>query len=200
MKVPKKIKGSSGFDVIAQAMESIISLKSNSQSVFFASQSLNLSLKYFPKYLKQSTINNCKYMSIASNLAGKAINISKTTAPHAVSYPFSSIYNISHGHAVSLTFNKFLKFNFINEKFSIGNFDLKKRYDIFFKIFKVKNINDLIFKIDLLKKNAQLEDNYEKLGINLDLNFDKFLKDINLLRLKNNPIQLKKSDIKKIIS
>ena len=132
MKVPRKIKSSSGFDAIAQAMESIISLKSNNQSVLFASQSLNLSLKYFPKYLKQSTMNNCKYMSIASNLAGRAINISKTTAPHAVSYPFSSMYNISHGHAVSLTFNKFLKFNFINEKFSISNFDLKKKVRYFF--------------------------------------------------------------------
>ena len=199
MKVPKKIKSSSGFDAIAQAMESIISLKSSNQSVLFATDSLKLSLKYFPNYLKSPTINNCKYMSIASNLAGKAINISKTTAPHAVSYPFSSIYNISHGHAVSLTFNKFLKFNFINEKSSISSFDLKKRYSIFFKIFKVKNINDLIFKIDLLKKDAKLENDYEKLGIDLDGNIDKFLNNINLLRLKNNPIQLNKNDIKKII-
>ena len=37
-------------------------------------------------------------MSIAANLAGKAISISKTTAPHAVSYPFTSLFNISHGH------------------------------------------------------------------------------------------------------
>ena len=41
-------------------------------------------------------------MCLAANLSGAAINISKTTAPHAVSYPFTSIYNISHGHAVSL--------------------------------------------------------------------------------------------------
>ena len=53
-------------------------------------------------------------MCFAANLAGKAINISRTTAPHAVSYPFTSLYNISHGHAVSLTLEKFLKFNFIN--------------------------------------------------------------------------------------
>ena len=48
-------------------------------------------------------------MSLAANYAGKAINISKTTAPHAVSYPFTSLYNISHGHAVSLFFEKFFK-------------------------------------------------------------------------------------------
>ena len=50
-------------------------------------------------------------MSIAANRSGKAIAISKTTAPHAVSYPFTSHFNIKHGHAVSLTLNKFLRFN-----------------------------------------------------------------------------------------
>ena len=47
-------------------------------------------------------------MGIAANLAGKAISISKTTAPHAASYPFTSLFNISHGHAVSLFLKVFL--------------------------------------------------------------------------------------------
>ena len=199
IKVPKKIKSSSGFDAIAQSMESIISLKSTPESILFAKQSLKLSIDYFAQYLAKPSLNNSKFMSLASHLAGKAINISKTTAPHAVSYPFSSLYKISHGHAVSLTFNKFLKFNFVNSKYSISSFDLKSRYDIFFEIFKVDNIDDLIFKLDILKKNASLEDNYKKLGINIDRNIDKFLRDINMLRLKNNPIKLQKNDIKNII-
>ena len=33
---------------------------------------------------------NATEMAIAANLAGKAISISKTTAPHAISYPFTS--------------------------------------------------------------------------------------------------------------
>ena len=63
-------------------------------------------------------------MAIASNFAGKAINISKTTAPHATSYPFTSIYNISHGHAVGLFFERFFKFNFDNRNKSETSFDL----------------------------------------------------------------------------
>ena len=42
-------------------------------------------------------------MAVASNLAGQAINISKTTAPHAWSYGFTYNYDIPHGHAVWLT-------------------------------------------------------------------------------------------------
>ena len=41
-------------------------------------------------------------------LFGKAISITKTSVPPALSYPFTSHFGISHGHAVSLTFNEFL--------------------------------------------------------------------------------------------
>ena len=55
-------------------------------------------------------------MSLAACYSGKAISITKTSVPHALSYPFTSHFGISHGHAVSLTFNEFLKFNFIHSE------------------------------------------------------------------------------------
>ena len=74
-------------------------------------------------------------MSLAANLSGKAINISRTTAPHAVSYPFTAHFGISHGHAVSLTIEKFLKFNYDKINYSNSNFDLNKRYENIFDTF-----------------------------------------------------------------
>ena len=94
-------------------MESLISKKSNDKSVDFASQSLKISLQNYISFLENPNLKNAAQMSIASNLAGKAINISKTTAPHATSYPFTSLFNVSHGHAVSLFFENFFKFNLI---------------------------------------------------------------------------------------
>jgi alcohol dehydrogenase class IV len=41
-------------------------------------------------------------MHQAANLAGKAINLTTTTAAHAMSYKMSSLYGIAHGHAVAL--------------------------------------------------------------------------------------------------
>ena len=121
---PNKIKASAGFDAIAQALESLVSKKSNSQSVDYASKSLKYLL--IVTFLKDPNMKNATEMSIASNLAGKAISISKTTAPHATSYPFTSLFNISHGHAVSLFFEKFFKFNYDNKDKSDVSFDLKK--------------------------------------------------------------------------
>ena len=104
---PNKIKASAGFDAIAQALESLISKKSNNQSVEYATKSLKVSINSYISFLNNPNLKNATEMSIAANLAGKAISISKTTVPHATSYPFTSLFNISHGHAVSLFFEKF---------------------------------------------------------------------------------------------
>lgn len=48
---------------------------------------------------------------MASNLAGRAINIAKTTTAHAVSYPLTSYFKIPHGQAVALALPHFFEFN-----------------------------------------------------------------------------------------
>ncbi len=199
IKNKKTLKASAGFDAISQAVESIISVKSTKQSLIYATKSLDFSLKSYLEFIKKPTLTNTTNMSLAALYSGKAISISKTTAPHAVSYPFTSLYNISHGHAVSLTLEKFLKFNFVNSEKRIAKFDIKKRYFKLFSIFKVKTIYELEKKIILLKKNANLTDDFRKLNINIDSNIEKILKGVNLMRLGNNPVKLEKNDIKNII-
>ena len=91
------------MDAIAQAVESLISIRSNKHSVEYSKISLENSLKYLENHIKNKTFQTSYKMSVAALNAGKAINISRTTAPHALSYPFSSHYGIQHGHAVILT-------------------------------------------------------------------------------------------------
>ena len=197
---PNKIKASAGFDAIAQALESLVSRKSNDQSVDFASKSLRVSVNSFISFVNDPNMKNATEMSIAANLAGKAISISKTTAPHAASYPFTSLFNISHGHAVSLFFENFFKFNYDNLIKSETSFDLKKRFDLIFKLFDVSNINDFNSKISLIKKKANLEDDLTKLDINIKQSSEDIIKGINLLRLGNNPVKIDGKDIYNIIS
>ena len=197
---PTTIKASAGFDAIAQALESLVSKKSTNQSVEYASKSLRVSVNSYISFLNDPNLKNATEMSIASNLAGKAISISKTTAPHAVSYPFTSLFNISHGHAVGLFFESFFKFNFDNLNKSETSFDLKQRFDLIFNLFNVKNINDFNSKITLIKKQANLEDNLKTLNININKSSEKIIMGINLLRLGNNPVKIDGKDIYNIIS
>ncbi len=196
---PNSIKAPAGFDAIAQALESLVSKKSNDISVDFAIKSLKISTQSFISFLERPDMKNATEMSIAANLAGKAINISKTTVPHAVSYPFTSLFNISHGHAVSLFFEKFFKFNYDNLEKSETNFNLKKRYDLIFDLFGVNNIDSFCSKITLIKKKSFLEDNLLKMNINVNNDIDKIVKGINLLRLGNNPININENSIVKLI-
>ena len=197
---PNKIKASAGFDAIAQALESLVSKKSNDQSVDYASKSLRVSVNSFISFVNDPNMKNAAEMSIAANLAGKAISISKTTAPHAVSYPFTSLFNISHGHAVSLFFERFFKFNYDNSDKSETSFDLKKRFDLIFKLFDVPNINDFNSKISFIKKQANLEDDLTKLDIDINQSSENIIKGINLLRLGNNPVKIDGKDIYNVIS
>ena len=123
-----KLKAASGFDAIAQAVESLMSKKSNFKSVKFAILSLKLSLNNFLDFIKKPNPHNAKIMSKAANYAGKAIAISRTTAPHALSYPFTAHYGISHGQAVAITFNEVLKFNYEKKDKSTTNFNLNSRF------------------------------------------------------------------------
>ena len=54
-------------------------------------------------------------MALASNLSGQAINFTKTTAPHALSYEITQSLKIPHGHAVALTLGRFFIINEYNK-------------------------------------------------------------------------------------
>ncbi len=199
MNSPVKLKASAGFDAISQAIESMISTKSTEESFNYAKISLDLSLKNYITFLKNNDQNNSSAMCLAAHYSGKAISISKTTAPHAVSYPFTSYFGVSHGHAVSLTLDKFLKFNYQNISNSHCNFDLSDRFENIFKIAKVKTINELSQLLNSLKIKAGLEQSYKKLNIDIENSFSKIISGVNLQRLKNNPVPITEKDIKKII-
>lgn len=197
--LPFQLKSEAGFDAISQSIESILSVKSTSKSISYASQSLKISSNYFLKYLTNSSSENAQKMQLAANLSGKAIDISKTIAPHAVSYPFTSHFHIKHGHAVSLTLSKFLKFNYENIKYSKNPQNLFKKFKIIFKSTNTEDIFSLIQLIEKYQYYAKLESDFKKLKIDIKKKHPIILDGINTLRLKNNPIRLNKKDIKEIL-
>ena len=64
---------------------------------------------------------------------------------------------------------------------------------------KSNNIEEFQFFLNNLQKKAQLENNFTNLGININNSIDRILNDVNEQRLSNNPIQIDKQIIKKIL-
>ena len=81
----KKQIAYSGIDAFCQSIESLWAKNKNTCSEKYALKALKLIYSNLKgSYLGNKT--NRKGMLLGANLSGKAINISKTTAPHALSY------------------------------------------------------------------------------------------------------------------
>lgn len=109
--LPSRITAVTGIDALAQAIESYWCINSTPESKEYAKQAITLIMKNLQASVNSSTPASRKEMMQAANLAGKAINITQTTAPHAISYPLTSRFNIPHGHAVGLTLPSILEYN-----------------------------------------------------------------------------------------
>jgi len=101
----------SGFDALAQAVESLWSTRSTTESMGYARQALERIVPNLVAAVLEGLPDARLAMAEGAHLAGKAIAISRTTAPHAVSYPMTSRFGIPHGHAVGILLPSFLEYN-----------------------------------------------------------------------------------------
>lgn len=174
----------------------MLSKKSNKKSVNYSLKSLNYFKKYGLNYFKKPNLTNSKKMLEAANFSGKAINIARTTAPHALSYNLSKILNISHGYSIALTFMDIMNFNYkLSEQKNI-----KRNLNLYKKIFKslgLRNINSFEnFNKRLVNLfNFRLK-RLQKYKIEKNLSY--LIKNVNQKRLRNNPIHIERKKIKEI--
>jgi alcohol dehydrogenase class IV len=191
------------MDALCQAIESFWSTNSTEESRIYSKQAIELIMPSIIKNVNDPDMISRKKMLIASNLAGKAINIAKTTAAHAVSYPMTSYFNIPHGHAVALTLPYFIDFNndiFLeNLQDSRGVKFVKDRMSELFIILKVKTADKAKDKFLSIMKGINLEIKLSKLGVNKD-NIDIIIKNgFNPQRMKNNPKLVSEKDLRILI-
>ncbi len=197
---PYAISASSGIDALSQAIESLMSKRSNNESVYHSIKSLEYSSMFLEKHINQKSLDTTHKMSLAALHAGKAINISKTTAPHAISYPFTSFFGVKHGQAVSFTLCDCLNYNYTNLKFSKAPFDLKSRFNTIFKIFKVNSKLDLIGKLNSTIKNIGLSTDIKDFNVKKKDDINLILSNINQERLANNPVKIDVDFVKAMLT
>ncbi len=196
MSAPPYLTASTGLDAFSQAIESVWSVNSNTQSQEYAFKAIELVWNNLEKAVNKNNKQAKQKMQEAAFLAGKAINITKTTAPHALSYGFTSYYNIPHGHAVILSLNYFLEFNYnvtdSNCTDSRGAEAVKKRIDKILQILDT-NISNVKVVLNSFYKSININTNISVLINNFDANL--ILNSTSVERLNNNPRKVTKSDI-----
>jgi alcohol dehydrogenase class IV len=197
MRSNKYIRATSAFDSLSQLIESFFAKNSTSKSLNYSIQGMKIALENINSYVAKPNALNTKKMIKAASLSGKAINISKTGGPHACSYPFSSLLNISHGQSVSFTFSNFLLFNFFGifklDK-TVGN-QLISKYNALFKLTNAKTIFDLILFFNELIKSLGLKKNITQVKRFVRYNKKKIIKLVDKNRLSNNPISFSNKEL-----
>ncbi|MBS3127842.1 phosphonoacetaldehyde reductase [Candidatus Woesearchaeota archaeon] len=204
MSLPKAITASTGMDALCQAIESYWSVSSTDESRRYAKKAIKIALKNLEKAVNHPSEGSRDAMSKAAHLAGKAINISKTTACHAISYPITSYFNVPHGHAVALTLASMLIYNSQVAEDDLsdnrGVAYVRKVIDELAELIGTKNVEDAAKRMTELMEKIGLKTRLGELGIRNEDNIDIIIKNgFNPSRVKNNPRILTEESLRGIL-
>lgn len=176
------------LDAFCHAIESFWSVNSTDESKTYSKEAIRLILKNKELYLANNETGN-KNMLYAANLAGKAINIAQTTAGHAMCYKLTTLYGIAHGHAAALCVEKLWRYMVTCTEKCIDPRGSGYLINVFNEIADTMNCQTAI-KASENFSDFLREMNLWVPSINNEGEFEILKHSINVVRLKNNPIEL----------
>jgi len=187
--LPEYQKKCTILDALAHSIESFWSVNSTTESKQIATRAIKLILQNYKQYVAndESIYDDIMY---ASNLAGQSINITQTTAGHAMSYKLTSEFNIPHGHAVAICLSKV--WEYLNQNIDLccdprGEKYLSDTLKELSNIITVEDLNSIIKYFDLKSPNFTSKEQ-----------LDSVVNSVNVERLANFPIKLTSESIREI--
>ena len=181
---PHLLAASTALDAYTQAIESFWAVNATPKSQIYAKWAIKLCRRsIFDAVTKQDAVSR-QNMGLAAYLSGKAINISKTTAPHALSYELTMKYGIPHGYAVALTIPIFMKINATSKLLSL---------------LECKTAEQASVEFQSLMSKIGLSSNLRALGITDEKDIVHLVDSVNMERLQNNPVKLEKFELIKLL-
>ena len=192
--LPDRALASSIVDSLAQGIESYWSINSTDESKVYSMKCILLVMENYLKAFRERDIDSLSKLAKASNFSGKAINIAKTTAAHAMSYVLTSKYGIPHGQAVMILLPHVYEFN-AQIKGEICDPRGKEYVE---KV--IRELNELLCVRSPEEAKAKLKDIMTSLNLetrlseitSLKIDIQDLASSVNLERLKNNPIKIDK--------
>lgn len=175
----------SGIDVFCQAVESYWSKNANQESKEYSAAAIQLWKKYYHIAISHPDKESREGMLQASHLAGKAINITRTTGPHALSYYLTSHHSVPHGQAVAFFMPVFFLYNHL----SIDLLELLGEKN---PVIAVTMVREWI-------QTAGLATRFDELGLDKHAIIDQLLDEINQERFENNPVAFNREQLSELI-
>lgn len=188
------------LDALCQGIESWWSVNSTDESKEYSKIAVEVIMQNWEQYVFENDDQAAEQIMLGSNYAGRAINITQTTAPHAFSYKLTSLYGIPHGHAVAICLPVIWEYLVTNTDKCIDLRGIGYLQDIFMQIsksIKGESISDaitifknMIYKMGILQPCSNNRED--------DINI--LYSSVNLPRLRNSPIDFNEEAIIRIYS
>lgn len=190
--LPEYQKKSTMMDAFCHAIESFWSVNSTDESKSYSRQAIRMVMENIDGYLNNTEEGNSN-MLMAANLAGKAINITQTTAGHAMCYKITSIYRAAHGHAAILCDRVLFPWMLENTDKCVdprGEEYLKSVFNEIADAMGCASPKDAAAKVEEIFERLELEIPAAK-----EEDFAELKTSVNPVRLKNHPIALDEETI-----
>ena len=185
--LPMYHKKSTMMDAFCHAIESFWSINSTEESKEYSKAAIRLVIDNMDAYLDNTDEGNSNMLS-AAHLAGKAINITQTTAGHAMCYKITSLFGVAHGHAAILCDRILFRWMIDNTDRCIDQRGEEYVKGVFGEIAVALGCNTPYEAAD---KVAEIFDRLElDVPVADDEQFEILKDSVNPVRLKNNPVAL----------
>lgn len=181
------------MDAMCHSIESFWSVNSTDESKEYSKEAIKLIIGNYKDYLACDNSKN-ELMLKASHVAGKAINITQTTAGHAMSYKLTSLFKIAHGHAAALCIKGIWSFMVRHTENCVdvrGEEYLKRTFREIADVMGCTCVEEAIDKFGNMVDELELS-----IPENVtDKDYEVLKNSVNPVRLKNNPVALSTEDI-----
>lgn len=178
------------MDALCQGIESWWSVNSTEESYEYSRKTIELIMANWRKYIFENDDEAAAQIMLAANYGGRAINITQTTAAHAMSYKITSLYKLPHGHAVAVCLPEIWQFMVGHSRLCIDVRGENYMVNIFNQIANAMGHHSASEAI-LLFRSMMHEMDLDRPESNNRVEDIKILaSSVNPVRLKNNPVGL----------
>lgn len=180
------------LDALCHGIESYWSVHSTEESQAYAAKAIGSILSNSESYLNNLPSGN-ENMLMAANFAGKAINLTQTTAGHAMAYKLTTLYGIAHGHAVALCVAKLWPYMLAHPEKCVDSRGPGHLEQVFSGLAKVMEADDAQQAASLFENFLSALELPTPYAAQED--YQLLTRSVNPTRLHNNPVMLTEMEL-----
>lgn len=178
------------MDALCQGIESWWSVNSTEESYEYSRKTVELIMQNWHAYIFDNDDQAAINIMLGANYGGRAINITQTTAAHAMSYKITSLYKLPHGHAVAVGLPEIWQYMTQNLDKCIDARGSEYLDGIFGNISNVMGVETPSEAIAIFRQMMADMELRNPVAVERKNELQTLSSSVNPIRLKNNPVGL----------